>query len=117
MASTRNINMPGEYRMQQAALEARRAHVAYEGSTVSEATYFPGDGLLAGRVGSTRLAHNAPDVEAFLFGVGSTNLVEPAAPPDLRLLPLKSLSVISRRDAVLPAPLTVRPAQRPRPIE
>ena len=58
MASTRNINMPGEYRMQQAALEARRAHVAYEGSTVSEATYFPGDGLLAGRVASAQLAHN-----------------------------------------------------------
>ena len=116
MASTRNVNMPGEYRMQQAALEARRAHIAYEGSVVSETTYFPGDGLLAGRVASAQLAHNGPDIEAFLFGVGASNLVEPAAPLDPRLRPLKSLSIVVRRDAVLPAPLAVRPAQRPGPV-
>ena len=116
MASTRNINSVGDYRQAQFELEARRARDSYTGSTVSNNTYLPGNGLLAGRVGHSELSRNGVDIEGFLFGIGSTNLVEPMAPcvPDVRNL--KSLSIIETRKTILPAPLVVQPFQRPRPL-
>ena len=116
MASTRNINTPGDYRQTQAALEARRAHVAYAGARVCDTVCLPGNGLLAGRMGHAQLAHNGADIEAFLFGIGASNLVAPPPRLEPQMRALKSLSIISRGEVVLPEPLVVRPLQRPRPL-
>jgi hypothetical protein len=116
MASTRNINSAGDYQRAQHELEARRARDSYAGSAVCKDTYLPGNGLLAGRVGHSELSRNGADIEGFLFGIGSTNLVEPMAPCAPQLRDLKSLSIVESRKTMLPTPLVVQPFQRPRPL-
>jgi hypothetical protein len=51
-------------------------------------------------------------VKSSLFGIGSTNLVEPLAPvqPDINYLP--SLNVIQKTPMIIPAPLSITPQQR-----
>jgi hypothetical protein len=116
MASTRNINSAGDYQRAQFEMDARRARDSYAGSAVCKDTYLPGNGLLAGRVGHAELSQNGVDIEGFLFGIGSTNLVEPMAPCVPQLRDLKSLSIVDTRKPILPAPLAVQPFQRPRPL-
>ena len=116
MASTRNINSAEDYQQAQSELEARRLRDSYRGSTVCKDTYLPGNGLLAGRVGHSELSQNGVDIEGFLFGIGSTNLVEPMAPCVPQMRDLKSLSIFETRKTILPAPLVVQPFQRPRPL-
>jgi hypothetical protein len=120
MASTRNNNTPGNYSFQQRAYDEARNYLTYTNSPNGYAyqTCFPGDGLLAGQVPWNRLSRNAADIESHLWGVGSTNLVQPlpSLVPDLRDLP--SANIYEKPDVIfMPEPLVVEAHQRPLPIE
>jgi hypothetical protein len=113
MASTRNRNTPGDYQYEQKLnneISTYSTNVCYGApSTV----HLPGDGLLAGKVGYNDLACNGMDVESFLWGIGSTNLVQPQSEFKPKIKQLKSLHVFDRIPIIIPQPLVVEPNQRP----
>ena len=115
MASTRNKNTPGNYAAEQWSLDQQVLYRDYvhAGNGRPVETMFSGDGLLMGRIAHTELSTNSVDIESFLYGVGSTNLVTPLPPVYASLTPVKSLSVIDRISLIMPENLAIEPNQRP----
>ena len=115
MASTRNKNTPGNYAAERLALDKEVTYREYihAGNGRATNTMFSGDGLLMGRMPNIELSTNSVDIESFLYGVGSTNLVEPLPPVYASLNPLKSLSIIDRPNIIMPENLAIEPNQRP----
>jgi len=113
MASTRNRNTQGDYDSEQWSNTQDINYKTYTSFGKPVETHFPGDGLLAGKVSATQLAFNNYDIESFLFGIGSTNLVKakPATVPDIKFL--NSLSIIDRLPVSIPDPLVIEPNHRP----
>jgi len=115
MASTRNLNTPGDYKMEQKAFKDNLDYLTDKNNNygIPEKIYFAGDGLLMGRIASESLSSNSCDVESFLRGIGSTNLVEHMSDvkPDIRNY--KSLDIMNRIPMVMPRPLSVSKNQRP----
>jgi hypothetical protein len=68
---------------------------------------------LPGKIAHTNLAYNACDIESQLFGIGSTNLVNPASPvkPDYKYI--QSLNIIDKLPVIIPEPLVIEKNQRP----
>ena len=119
MASTRNNNTPGNYQCQQRSIEQSRNYLTYINSANGYAykSCLPGDGLLAGQVPLHTLSKNAADIESHLWGIGSTNLVNPAPclTPQLRDLP--SANIYEKQQTILmPEPLVIEGRQRPFPV-
>jgi hypothetical protein len=117
MASTRDKNSPGNYSLEQYALKKERDYLPYKPFSCPQETMFCGDGLLMGRIGNTQLSENAINIENFLYGIGSSNLVNPQSPVVPEIKQLNSLSIIDRIPLILPKPLTTQPAQRLRLFE
>jgi len=115
MASTRNKNTPGNYQLEQWSLEQSRTHQAYTYQPNGQAitTHFAGDGLLPSRLPPTLLSDNSVDVESFLRGVGTTNLVSPKQYTQPQIKSITQLAIFDKTPLVLPKPLYVEPEQRP----
>jgi hypothetical protein len=113
MASTRNKNTAGDYKLEQKNNTgiSNYSSPAFYGQP--QHTYFPGNGLLTGRMASENLSRNSCDIESQLFGIGSTNLETPKAPCVAEILPHSSLNVIDRLPILVPEPLVVEKNQRP----
>jgi hypothetical protein len=58
------------------------------------------------------LSANYSDVESFLFGIGSTNLVSPKSDPIPDIQQYKSLNIIDKTPLIMPEQLTVQSNQR-----
>lgn len=112
MASTRNKNTPGDYQLEQ------KSYIDFYLNTMDAAKQtpiqktFPGNGLLQGKVVSRDLANNYTDIESVLFGIGSTNLVQPlpTVVPDIHILP--SLNIMNKTPMIIPNPIYVDTKQR-----
>jgi hypothetical protein len=115
MASTRNKNDRGNYIAEERGREHQRLYSMFknQGNGQPLTTHLPGDGLLAGQVGPFGLSRNFADIDSFLKGIGSTNLVTPMAPVQPSLRELESLSIIDRIPLILPQPLQHDSRQRP----
>lgn len=115
MSSTRNKNTPGDYLMEQTALNNHYGWGAFENAPQSRAytTHFAGNGLIHGRMGASELSHNSTDIESFLHGIGSTNLVTPYQPPAPQIKTMQSLNVADRLPLIMPRSLIVEQHQRP----
>lgn len=115
MSSTRNNNTTGNYELQQWSLEEQRNNKSYINQPNGKAytNHFAGDGLLSGRMGSINLSHNYTDIESYLHGTGSTNLVTPNVDPIPEIKPIDSLSIMNKLPVYIPKPLFVEPNQRP----
>jgi hypothetical protein len=115
MASTRNRNTPGNYKAEQWSLEQNRIYQSYLHASRGQAitTHFAGNGLVGGWMPHTELANNSIDIESFLHGTGSTNLVEPNAFVVPQFKSIDSLNIADRVPLLLPKPLYVEPNQRP----
>jgi|UniRef100_A0A6C0LPJ5 hypothetical protein len=112
MASTRNKNTPGDYTAELRSIEQHINYNTYHSYGVPQSTYLPGDGLLQGRVAPDQLSHNSSDIESFLWGIGSTNLVNPLPPTNPEIKQLKSLAVMDKIPVIVPGDLQVQPNQR-----
>jgi len=115
MASTRNRNTPGNYEAEQSINHTAHRYYAYETAShyaVPNETYFPGNGLIGMKSAHRNLSQNYSDVESYLFGIGSTNLVSPQSDPIPEINKLKSLNMIDKPEVILPAQLSVLPNQR-----
>ena len=115
MASTRNRNTQGNYKAEQWSLEQNRVHQSYIHGANGQAitTHYAGNGLLGSWMPRTELAHNPVDIESSLYGIGSTNLVEPKEETVPEFKPVDTLSIAERIPLLIPKPLYVEANQRP----
>jgi hypothetical protein len=117
MASTRNINTPGNYYLEQKEYKNSENYSLYPHSQYGSAynTKLPGLGVNPAQIPWNQLSNNAADIESFLFGIDSTNLVNPGGPLVAELKNLETANFFSRRPTILPEPFVVEKGQRPFP--
>jgi len=117
MASTSIKNTPGDYNAQQRKFSDHLAYQHYVHNSAGQAytTHLPGNGLLAGKVYSANLSYNHIDVESFLRGTGTTNLVQPELSTNVTpdLVNLDSLNIHDKLQVILPQNLSIERNQRP----
>ena len=120
MASTRNKNTRPDFKIEQNAQKMTRNYVAvengYAGTAFEPALAFESVGILPTKMSREHFSQNSVDIESALFGINSTNLVDPQAPvvPELKTLP--ECSFFDRIQLIMPTPLVIEKNQRPFPI-
>jgi len=115
MASTRNKNTPNNYCLDQRQFSQMRNWCLYENSSHGQAydSKLAGTGLNPAQMPWNTLSHNPADIESFLFGINSTNLVTPAGPLTPELKYLSSADIFKMPDTIMPRELVVEKYQRP----
>ena len=108
MASTRNKNSIGDYQHEIRSYTNASNYMTYEQAGKAPTNHFAGDGLLMGRMAAENLSSNACDIESQLFGIGSTNLVNPQKQTQPKFHDVKSLNMIDRLPMVIPEPLLLK---------
>jgi hypothetical protein len=118
MASTRNRNTPGNYCLEQFEFKNSENYTLYKNSQYGSAynTRLPGNGLLPGQLPANKLSYNSIDTESFLFGINSTNLVNPAQCFVPEISKLFSANIYEKDAVFIPEPLVIEKNQRPFPI-
>jgi hypothetical protein len=118
MASTRNKNTPGNYCLEQREFSESSGYTLYPNSQYGAAynTRLAGNGLNPAQIPWNKLSYNAADVESFLFGINSTNLVKPAAIFVPELAKIDSVNIFEKNRTLIPEPLVIQKNQRPLPI-
>jgi hypothetical protein len=118
MASTRNINTIGNYGLEQRNFYLSENYTLYPNSQYGAAynTELPGNGLLPGQIPGNKLSYNAADTESFLFGINSTNLVNPAPCFVPEVVQLCDANIYKKGPVFIPEPLTIEKNQRPFPV-
>jgi len=113
MASTRNKNSPGNYALETEGKLAQAQYKIDEMYSVPPETNQPGNGLLAGSVGPSKLSSNYCDIESVLRGIGSTNLVTPQPDVIANVYNLRELNVSNRIPLILPKAYQHNNEERP----
>ena len=117
MASTSNLNYKGNYEAEQRKYRDHLAFQQYVHNSAGQAytNNLPGIGLLAGQVYSGNFSKNHIDVESFLRGTGTTNLVQPELSTNVKadLVNLESLNIHEKLPVILPKNLVIERNQRP----
>jgi hypothetical protein len=118
MASTRNINTPGNYNLEQREFKQSETYTLYPNSQYGAAynTRLPGNGLLPAQIPWNKMSYNAPDIGSFLLGINSTNLVNPAPCFVPELAKLNSANIYEKGPVFIPEPLVIEKNQRPFPV-
>jgi hypothetical protein len=118
MASTRNRNTPGNYCLEEKQYKHFENYTLYPNSQYGAAydTKLPGNGLLPAQIPWNKLSYNAPDIESFLFGINSTNLVKPAPCLVPELAKINSTNIYKTQTTYIPEPLVIEKNQRPFPV-
>lgn len=118
MASTRNTNTPGNYCLEQRQYNQSENYTLYPNSQYGAAynTRLPGTGLLPAQIPWNKLSYNASDTESFLFGINSTNLVNPAPCFVPEITQLSSANIYEKGTVFIPEPLVIEKNQRPYPV-
>ena len=118
MASTLNKNTPGNYCLDQKQNTQSESWQLYTNGANGLAydTRLAGTGLVQGQMPWSTLSHNPVDIETFLFGIGSTNLVNPVKPLTPELKCLNSANLFKKQDVIMPIPLAASKTQRPFPL-
>jgi hypothetical protein len=118
MASTRNKNTSGNYSLEQKQYMHSSQYTLYPNSQYGAAydTKLAGNGLNPGQVPWNKLSQNSADIESFLFGVNSTNLVKPAPVFVPELSKLCQANIYKPSPTYMPEPLVILKDQRPLPI-
>jgi hypothetical protein len=115
MASTRNKNTSTNYNIEQSQYKKSENYELYKNSQYGEAysTKLSGDGFNPGQIPVNKLSHNYSDIESFLFGINSTNLVNPAQNLTPQLINLDSEHLYKKSTIFIPEPLVIEKSQRP----
>ena len=118
MASTRNRNTPGNYCLEEREYKQSENYTLYPNSQYGAAynTQLAGNGLLAGQIPGNKLSYNSADIESFLFGINSTNLVNPAPCFVPELAKINSANIYNKEATIMPIPLVIDKNQRPFPV-
>jgi hypothetical protein len=117
MASTRNTNTMGNYYLEQKQYQHSNQYSLYKNSQYGEAfsTMLPGNGANPGQISYDKFSHNPIQIESFLFGINSTNLVQPEDPLVPQFKQLETVNFFSSVPTIMPKPLVIEENQRPFP--
>jgi len=115
MASTRNNNTPGDYKLQQEVftnnLDANLYKYGSNGMAYN--TGLPSGGSAPpSLMWRDALSENPIDIESSLFGINSTNLVTPQGPVVPQLKTLRETKFFDRLPLVMPKDLVAPTGQR-----
>ena len=117
MASTRLVNSPAQYCIDQKREHLEREYLVYKGQVLPDRTFLPDFGINPGKMGSAYshkiLSQNTPDLESFLFGIGTTNLVKPYRNPPMLVNKVDTIKFFKQTEAQMPVPLVIENRQRP----
>jgi hypothetical protein len=115
MASTRNRNTSGNYCLEIKELKQSENYMLYPNSQYGSAynTRLPGNGLMPAQIPWDKLSYNASDTESFLFGINSTNLINPAPCFVPEISKLESANIFNKNKTLIPEPLIIEKNQRP----
>lgn len=118
MASTRNNNTPGDYKLQQQAYANSLSHNTYEYSYAGKAynPAMPKVGITPSRMSRDTLSNNAIDIESALRGINSVNLVNPHEPIKPQLKHVQNVSFFERTPVIMPEKFSLLADQRPYPV-
>ncbi len=118
MSSTRNKNTPENYCLEQRDYSLADNYNHYINSSYGNAhrNAIPCLGITPSHMPRDTLSYNPVEIESYLKGIGSTNLVNKQAPlnPILKSVPM--LSYFDRIPLIMPEPLVIETTQRPFPI-
>ena len=115
MAATRNKNTKENYVLEQRGLHLARDYELYKNAPNGPAytTGLPEFGFNPSTMGRDNFAYNSIDIETALFGINSTNLVDPQRPvvPERKTLPeIKYFDRLPK--LIMPMPLVIENNQR-----
>jgi hypothetical protein len=110
--------MRGDYALEQEAYTTSKVYNSYHHSAHGSAykPSLPEIGINPGRMPMHTFSKNPIEIESMLFGINSTNLVNPQKPvkPELKRIPTSIF--FNRLPVHMPKPLVVEHNQRPYPI-
>ena len=119
MASTRLRNCTNTYKREQQTYQRNFNNVSYVGKSLHRNTYLPDLGINAPRmvngVINNILSNNGADVESSLFGIGSTNLVNPKKETCADINKLKDIQFFEAKpksNNQFPLPLVIHTDER-----
>jgi hypothetical protein len=117
MASTRNKNSTSDFKIEQKTQNLARNYVAFEngyaGKAYEPALAYESVGILPTKMSREHFSSNSVDIESALFGINSTNLVEPQAHVVPHLKNLPEVKFFDRLAMFMPDPLVVDKSARP----
>lgn len=118
MASTRNINTPSDYCLQQNAYKHALTYNTYENSFTGRAYHnaIPCLGITPSHMPRDTLSNNPVEIESALFGIGSVNLVDPQPPVRPQLKHVPEISFFETTPLIMPEKFSLLTDQRPFPI-
>ena len=105
--------MPGEYCLRQMSNKHSTNYKTYEGSAINKINLLPCAGILTGPTPNTVLSKNSTDIESFLLGINSSNLVSPKPTFKAELKCSSLISFYDRLQPQLPTPMVMEGCQRP----
>ena len=116
MASTRMKNAPNTYKREMSSYNKYYESNTYVGKILHNQNYTPGLGMnyptIPNGINTNVLSTNGADIESSLFGIGSTNLVQPKPKVNPSINKRKYCKWFSRNNVFLPAPLVIEKSQR-----
>lgn len=118
MASTRNKNTPGNYCLDQRQNTGIQSWQLYQNGANGYAydTRLPGNGLNPGQLPYHSLSYNPADIESSLWGINSTNLVNPEPQLTPQLKHLQTANIFETKPIIMPIPQAIPKYERPFPI-
>ena len=118
MASTRNNNTKGNYCLQQRSIRMQREHIEYVNGPTGTAydTALPCLGFNPSHMPASAFSRNPVEIESSLFGINSTNLVDPQPEPCPMLKTVPEKAWFATPELIMPKELVVSTRQRPFPI-
>jgi hypothetical protein len=118
MSSTRNKNTPENYCLEQRDNGLANYYTHYANSSYGNAyqNSIPCLGITPSHMPRDTLSYNPVEIESYLKGIGSTNLVNKLEPVNPQLKSVPMLSYFDRIDLIMPEPLVIETTQRPFPL-
>jgi len=117
MSSTSLKNSKGQYCNDQKRENLEREYLVYKGKKIPRESFLPDFGINAGNMAGAYthkiLSQNTPDLESFLFGIGSSNLVKPYRNPPMLVNKVDTIKFFNQTNAQMPVPLVIENRQRP----
>jgi hypothetical protein len=118
MTSTRNKNTPQNYCLEQRNNSLANIYTHYTNSSYGNAhtNAFPCLGITPSHMPRNTLSYNPIEIESYLFGISSTNLVHKQSDivPEFKSVPI--VSYFDRLPLIMPEPLVIQSNQRPFPV-
>tara|TARA_B100000795_G_scaffold35514_1_gene23429 strand:- start:105 stop:473 length:369 start_codon:yes stop_codon:yes gene_type:complete len=117
MASTSLKNLPGIYCRETSANNQNSEYLVCKDKKIPKKSVFPDLGINVGNMAGAYthgvLSNNTADLESYLFGIGTSNLVKTFQKPTQKLNRLDNLKFFEKPGYNMPKPMVIENRQRP----